>query len=504
MKKPINILMVASECVPYAKSGGLGDVIGALPLFLQKLGHNVSIVIPLYSFIDRKKYDIQPLVQQMTVTMNQEVIICSVHRGYLHENVPVYFIDYEPFFGRPNMYHDNYFNDYWDNPKRFMFLSKASLQLCHEIDFVPDIVHANDWHTAIIPAYLKRLFKDDPIFSETASVLTIHNIAYQGRYHRDFFAYSGLDYSDYTADKFECHYAVNLLKGGIQFADMINTVSPGYAAETRSAPGGHGLERFLNDRGDDYRGILNGVDYSQWNPGTDKMIPANYTKDDMKGKLICKSALQKHFGLINDEEIPVIGIVSRLVEQKGFYMLAECIGGILDNMNALFAILGAGDNYLEDFFRKLAHNNRGRVGVHIGYNNELAHLIEAGSDMFLMPSIYEPCGLNQIYSLKYGTVPIVRATGGLDDTIDNYDQETGQGTGFKFWEPSGKALYHTVEWAVNTYHERKEHFSQLIRSDMEQNFPWENSALEYEKMYLQAIEKIMANKKTERKPELVG
>lgn len=500
--KPINILMVASECVPFAKSGGLGDVTGALPLFLQKLGHNVSVVIPLYSFIDKKKYNIEPVIDELTVKMGQEVITCSVHRTYLHENVPVYFIDYEPFFGRPNMYHDNHFNDYWDNPKRFMFLSKASLDLCHEIDFVPDIVHANDWHTAIIPAYLKKLFKDDPVFTDTASVLTIHNIAYQGRYHKDFYAYSGLDYDDFTQDTFECHYAINLLKGGIQFADMINTVSPGYAIETRSAPGGHGLEYFLKKRGDDYIGILNGVDYSQWNPETDKLIPANYSKNDLSGKAVCKEALQKQFNLTVDEDIPVIGIVSRLVEQKGFYLLAECIGGIMDNMNVQFAILGAGDNHLEDFFRRLAHNNRCRTGVHIGYSNELAHLIEAGSDMFLMPSIYEPCGLNQIYSLKYGTVPIVRATGGLDDTIDNYDHETGQGTGFKFWEPSGKALYHTIEWALGTFYERKEHFRQLILSGMEQNYPWENSAKEYVKLYNRALEKVRSHK-TKMKHELV-
>ena len=491
----LKILMVAAECVPFAKSGGLGDVVGVLPGFLKKPGNEVAIVLPLYSLIDRKKFNIRPAVEKLEVIMGVEIITCSVQTTTLPEGVPVYFIDYPPFFGRPNMYHDDHFNDYADNPKRFTFLSKAALQLCHAIDFKPDIVHANDWHTAIVPAFLKRHYKDDPLFSETASVLTIHNIAYQGRYHRDFYWYTGLPASDYTSDKFECHYALNLLKGGIHFADMINTVSKGYAEETRGSPGGHGLDSYLRNRGDDYVGILNGVDYSQWNPEIDTLIPANYSKDDLKGKSVCKEILQKQMGLLQDDDVPVIGIVSRLVEQKGFHILSECIDGILNNMNVQFAILGAGDNHLENFYRTLPDRHPGEAGIYIGYSNELAHLIEAGSDLFLMPSIYEPCGLNQIYSLKYGTLPVVRATGGLNDTIENYDQETGEGTGFKFREPSGKAIYHTVKWAIDTYHKRKPHFSQLIRRAMEQYFPWEDSADEYLQMYEKAKDKVMSFKK---------
>ena len=494
MTDPFKILMVASECFPFAKSGGLGDVVGILPQFLKKRGNNVSVVIPLYSFIDRLKFNINPVIEKMDVWIGNEWVTFGVHRTFLPEEIPVYFIDYEPFFGRPNMYHDDHFNDYGDNPKRFIFLSKAALQLCHEIDFVPDIVHANDWHTAVLPALLKRVYRDDPLFSETASILTIHNIAYQGRYHRDFFAYSGLDNADFTPDKFECHYALNLLKGGIHFADVVNTVSKGYARETLSSPGGNGLEDFLNKKGDDYAGILNGVDYSQWDPKKDKLIPANYSKKDLTGKSICKNVLQKQLGLETNEDIPVIGIVGRLVEQKGFYILSECIEGILNNMDVQFAILGAGDNQLENFFGSLPRRYSGKIGTYIGYNNELAHLIEAGSDFFLMPSIYEPCGLNQIYSLKYGTLPIVRATGGLNDTIENYDQKTGKGTGFKFLEPSSKAIYNTVEWVMDTYYNRKPHLIKLIRRAMEQNFPWEDSADEYLRLYNKANEKIMTGK----------
>ncbi|MFO7621552.1 MAG: glycogen synthase GlgA [Bacteroidales bacterium] len=489
MACPLKILLVSSECVPYAKTGGLGDVTGALPGFLNKKGHDVRVVIPFYSFIDRKKFNINVSVENVSVQMGTENIICGVSKTINSEGVPVYFIDYEPYFKRENIYHDNDFNDYHDNPLRFSFLSAAALQLCRVLNFKPDIVHANDWHTAILPALLKRLCRDDPLFGDTASVLTIHNIAYQGRYARYYFDYTGLGEEDFTPDKFECFGAVNFLKGGIQFADMVNTVSKGYASETRTIQGGYGLDPFLNEKGEDYVGILNGVDYSQWDPAIDKLIPANYTHDDLTGKGICKNVLQKQLGLEQASETPVIGIVSRLVEQKGFYVLSECIEDIVNKMDVQFAILGAGDNQLEKFYGNLPGRYPGKVGSYIGYNNELAHLIEAGSDLFLMPSLFEPCGLNQIYSLRYGTLPVVRATGGLNDTVENYNQDTGDGTGFKFREPDCKAIYDAVHLALDTCHNRKHHFKRLIKKAMEQNFSWENSAGEYVKLYRKALAK---------------
>src|SRR4030042_1287030 len=492
MTGSLKILVVSTECVPFAKSGGLGDVTGALPRFLQKLGHNVMVVIPMYSFIDIKQNEINIAIERMNVKMGNELIVCSVHKTTMHEKVPVCFIDYEPYFARTNMYHDNNFNDYPDNPKRFAFLSKAALQLCHELNFMPDIVHANDWHTAILPAYLKRLYKDDPFFSNTASVLTIHNIAYQGRYDRYYYDYTGLGEEDFTPDKFECFNAINFLKGGIHFADMVNTVSKGYASETKTSSGGYGLDSFLVKKGDDYIGILNGVDYSEWDPVKDTFIPANYSFSDIKGKSECKRALQEQLGFKQVAKSPVIGIISRLVELKGFYILSECIEDIINNMDVQFAILGSGDNQLETFYGNLQQRYPGKAASFIGYNNKLAHLIEAGSDFFLMPSLSEPCGLNQIYSLKYGTLPIVRATGGLNDTIENYNQDTGEGTGFKFWEPSAKAIYNTVYWALDTYHNRKPHLQKLIRKAMKQNFSWEKSSIEYIKLYQKALE----NKKT--------
>jgi starch synthase len=269
---------------------------------------------------------------------------------------------------------------------------------------------------------------------------------------------------------------------------MVNTVSHGYADEIKSPYGGSGIAPYLSDKGDDFYGILNGVDYNDWSPEKDRLIPANYSIDDMAGKAACKRELQRRFLLEEDGHIAVIGIVGRFVEQKGYHLLAEIISGILSNMHVQIVILGSGDNGLEHYFGNLPKSFPGKVGAFIGFNNELAHLIEAGSDFFLMPSIYEPCGLNQLYSLKYGTIPIVRATGGLNDTVHNYDEASGEGTGFKFWEASARALYYAVGWAMSTYYDRPDHMEKMIREAMSQDYSWEKSALEYELLYERAID----------------
>lgn len=495
----LNILLVSAECAPFAKSGGLGDVVGALPRFLAKAGHQLIVVMPLYGLINREKHGIRPALEKLDVPYGDRLFSCAVHRSELTGGVQVYLLEHNDFYDRPGMYHDAEYNDYPDNPIRFGFLSKAALQLCYLLNFKPDIVHANDWHTSFIPAFLKRFYNDDPVFEDTASVLTIHNIAYQGRYNRSAYFEAGLDPGDFTQDRFEHYGDVNFLKGGIHFADMVNTVSRGYAAETRGPDGGYGLDYFLNLKGDNYVGILNGADYSHWDPSVDKLIPANYSINDMSGKAVCKNFMQKQLGLKENAYVPVIGIVSRLVEQKGFHIVAECIEELLRNEEVQFAILGAGDKKLETFFGSLPKLFPGKVGTFIGYDNELAHVIEAGSDFFLMPSIYEPCGLNQIYSLRYGTLPIVRATGGLDDTVDNYNQETGEGTGFKYWEPGCKATIGTIKWALETYYQRKNHIEKLIRKAMEQHFSWEDSTGEYLKLYERALQK--ARHSEERKLE---
>lgn len=485
--KKLKIAMIASECVPYSKTGGLADVVGALPVALHKMGHEVIVILPKYSFIDYIRYGLQPFLSSLGVWMGNVEEWCSVHKVE-NDGVPVYFIESNKYFDRWGLYHDADFNDYQDNPRRFGFLTRAGLQLCRDMGFSPDIVHVHDWQTALAPAYLKIWHWNDPLLSRAASVLTLHNIAYQGVYHASHFDYLGLQRNNFSPDKFEDHGQINILKGGIYYADMVNTVSPSFARETCTPEGGHGLAPFLNNKGENYVGILNGADYNWWNPGTDELIPVQYSAQDLAGKRQCKHELQQRFLLDVNPNIPVIGIVSRLVDQKGLGLLAQVIEGIVNNMLVQFVILGAGDKGLEYYFGPLPGRYTGKIGSYIGYNEELSHWIEAGADFFLMPSLYEPCGLNQIYSLKYGTLPIVRATGGLDDTVQQYDERTGAGTGFKFWEPSAHSLYYAVGWAVSTYFDRQDHIEQMIRVAMAQDFSWEHSARQYETLYARAIE----------------
>jgi len=485
----MNIIMIASECVPYAKTGGLADVVGALPKALHKLGHEVIVVMPKYALIDYIRYGLRPFLNPLGVWMGNTEEWCSVHVAD-HDSVPVYFIEANKSFDRWGLYHDSDNNDYQDNPRRFGLLTRAGLQLCRDIGFMPDIVHAHDWHTALAPAYLKIWDWNDPVLGGAAGVLTIHNIAYQGAYNARDYDYLGLQWSNFTSNKFEDHGRVNFMKGGIHYADMVNTVSPSYARETRTPQGGYGLAPYLNDRGANYIGILNGADYNHWDPAVDKLIPRRYRVDNLSGKAVCKSELQKRFLLDVDPNVPLIGVVSRLVAQKGLYLLAQTIEGIVNSMLVQFVILGSGDKALESYYGTLPARYPGRIGSYIGFSEELSHWIEAGADFFIMPSISEPCGLNQMYSLKYGTLPIVRATGGLDDTVEQYDEATGAGTGFKFWEPTPAAIYFTTGWAVSTYFDRRDHIHKMIQTAMGQDYSWEKSARQYVALY----ERALANK----------
>lgn len=483
----MKIAMIASECVPYVKTGGLADVVGSLPAALGKLGHEVIVVLPLYSMIDDQRYGLQLFLPSLGVWMGNELEWCAVHQAEM-QGTPVYFIESNKYFARFGLYHDASFNDYLDNPRRFGLLTRAGLQLCKDINFAPDIVHAHDWHTALAPAFLKIWHWNDPVLGGAASVLTIHNVAYQGVYDKASYEYLGLRWENFTSRKFEDHGKINFLKGGIHYADMVNTVSSTYANESRTPAGGYGLAPYLYDKGDNYWGILNGCDYEKWNPATDTLIPARYTLEDLSGKAVCKRALQERMGLEVNPDIPLIGVVSRLVGQKGLDLLASVMDRIVSEMQVQFAILGSGEKDLETFYGQLPARHPDRVGSFIGYSDELSHWIEAGADFFIMPSIYEPCGLNQMYSLKYGTLPIVRATGGLDDTVQQYDETTGTGTGFKFWEISGNAIYYTVGWAVSTYYDRPQHILQMIHRAMQQDFSWEKSAEAYTAIYTRALE----------------
>ena len=484
----MKIAMVSSECVPFAKSGGLADVVGALPAALKALGHDVIVIMPKYRAIDAEKHGLTPFLAPMGVWMGNTQEWCSVHRAKMEGDVSVFFIEFDQYFDREGLYHDADFNDYADNARRFGFLTRAALQLCKDIRFYPDVVHAHDWQTALAPAYLKIWHWDDPVLGDAASLLTIHNIGYQGVYDARDYEYLGLQWENFTSDKFEAHGEINFLKGGIHYADLVNTVSPTYADETRTPEYAHGMAPYLNNKGENYVGILNGVDYSQWHPAVDTLIPAQYSRDDLSGKATCKHALQKRMALETNPDVPLVGVVSRMADQKGLDLLAGAIEAIVADMRVQFAILGSGDKALEAFYADLPQRHPGRIGSHIGYSNELAHWIEAGADFFIMPSRYEPCGLNQIYSLKYGTLPIVRATGGLDDTVEQYDEFTGQGTGFKFWELSPHAIYYAVGWAASTYYDRPDHIQQMIQRAMKQRFSWEKSAEGYEEAYQKAIE----------------
>ncbi len=488
MKKQLKILMISSEMAPFIKTGGLADVVGSLPIQLKKMGHDVRIAIPKYSTIDFSNYQVETIVEPMGVWMGNTQEWCKVIKTETQEQVPVYLLEHNHYYNRWGLYHGSDMSDYLDNARRFGFLNRAALQLCKDIRFSPDIVHVHDWQSALAPAYLKIWDFSDPILAEAASFLTIHNAAYQGFYPKKDYDYLGLGWQNFTPEKFESYNQINFLKGGIHYADVVNTVSPSYAEEISSPFGGYGLAPYLANKGDSFLGILNGVDYNIWSPEIDKLLPVNYGINNMLGKKKCKLELQKIMNLDQDENIALIGTIGRFVDQKGFHLLSEIVREVILSMKAQLVILGTGDNGLESNFGSLPCSFPGKVGSYIGFNNDMAHLIQAGCDFFVMPSLYEPCGLNQMYSLKYGTLPIVRATGGLDDTVRNYHESTGEGTGFKFKAPSPKALYNTIGWAISTYYDRPLHMSKMIESAMSQDFSWHHSAKQYVQAYHLAID----------------
>jgi starch synthase len=498
----MKIVMATSEVDGYAKTGGLADVVPALAKSLAQLGHEVKIVMPRYYIIDKDKLTLLP--GALGVPMGGGEEWCAVYT----ENLPgteknpmeVYFIDHENFFGRKGLYGDDNESDYHDNSKRFSFFSRAVFQLCRKIGCYPDILHAHDWETALVPVYLKFAERNVPNriggFDNTASILTIHNMGYQGIYNKVNYDYMGLGWDVFYHAGFEFWESLNMLRAGIYSADKLNTVSPTYAKQTKTESDGFKLDWALRDRAGDYLGILNGVDIELWNPSKDPFLSDKYSINNMAGKAQAKEALQERFGLPKKANIPVIGMVGRLdVDQKGldvlFYPDSGCAAGsICKDMEIQFVILGSGDTTCENHVKNLTlelHNFK----AYIGYSNEIAHLIEAGSDFFLMPSRYEPCGLNQMYSQVYGTIPIVRNTGGLADTVENYNQKTGGGTGFVFNDLTSDAVYNTVKWAVDTWKNNRDHIKKMRLEGMKKvnQYSWEESALKYVELYEAARKK---------------
>ena len=488
MSESLKILFTASEVAPFAKTGGLADVAGALPKALADLGHEVTVVMPRYYSIDRNALEHIPGPLGVPMGSMGELWAGVFRTTLPGSDVPLYLIDYEAFFGRSGLYTDEHGFGYPDNDIRFTFLSKAAMQLAHKLGFKPDIIHSHDWHTAPQPILRNTRFSGDELFTGSATVLTIHNLQHQGVFDGRIMEILEVGWNHYTPFELEAMGGVNFLKGGIAHADAITTVSRKYAREIQTPEYGFGLQDHLRAHARKLTGILNGVDYSEWSPAVDPLIPARYDIGKMEGKATCKAELQRHFGLPREEETPLIGFVGRFAEQKGIGLIAGAMEGLL-HLGAQFVFLGTGEKWAEGFFSDVAERWPDRFACHVGYSNELAHRIEAGSDLFLMPSLFEPCGLNQIYSLRYGTLPIVRATGGLDDTIVNFDPETGEGTGFKFWEASRDALYHTVRWAVQTCRETPEVYRTMQERAMKQRFDWERAAREYTRVYHEALKR---------------
>ncbi len=484
----MKILMVTSETVPFAKTGGLADAVSALAINLRKQGHDVRIVMPRYYKIDRSK--LKAIDAPLAVAAGTIETWVKVYEAPLPgSDVPVYFIDHEQCFGRDGIYGTKAEPDFHDNPYRSAVLCHGAFQICRMLGWYPDIMHAHDWFCCLIPVLLKHVCRNG-YFAHTASVLTIHNLGYQGWYPKDSYPALGLDWNLYYGGGFERNGSINLLQAGISCADMITTVSPTYAGEMQSVEGGFGLDGLLRVRSDVVRGVLNGCDLETWNPSTDKLLPATFSYKDLSGKAKCKEALQKRMGLPVKKDIPLIGIVTRLADQKGIAeVFAPGYGSIYSicaNMDVQFAILGSGEKWCEDEINSL-QAKLPNLRAFIGYDESLSHLIEAGSDFFLMPSRYEPCGLNQMYSMLYGTLPIVRRTGGLADTVEQYNQDTGDGTGFLFDALTPGAVYDTTGWAVWAYYNRKEHIKKMQICGMQKNFSWDTSAQNYVGIYSDAL-----------------
>jgi len=475
----MHIAFAASECVPFSKTGGLADVVGALPRALAALGHQVSVYVPRYR--QTKLTDPQTVVRSITIPFDDKYRFCSIVTAGSSAGVRFYFVDYPPYFDREALY-GTPAGDYPDNAERFAMFSRAIIE-ASKILGVPHVFHCHDWQSALVPVMLRTLYAEDPAFREVGTVFTIHNMGYQGLFPPDTLPLLMLPWELLTISKMEFFGQVNFLKGALVHSDFVTTVSKKYSQEIQTTENGFGLEGVLRNRAATVAGILNGVDYDEWNPQTDKFIAAKYSPQDLTGKLKCKQDLLNAFGLTDavNSKVPVIGIVSRFAAQKGFDLIAQIIDR-LAREQMIMVVLGSGDKLYEEMFQRLNKQYPNKFVAKVAFDNVIAHKIEAGADMFLMPSRYEPCGLNQIYSLKYGTVPIVRATGGLDDTIEPWDARSGKGTGFKFSDYTGEVLLATIRQALLGYQDPSS-WQTLMRNGMGRDFSWGASAREYGKIY---------------------
>lgn len=489
---PLKLCILSSEIAPYAKTGGLADVAGALLQELKQLGHDVRAFMPLYASVRRARPELQPVsgLQNVAITIGATPYAFSVLTArFPGTQIAMYFIDCPQMFDRPAFYT---FDS--DEHRRFLLFTRAAFESCQPLGFAPDVFHCNDWHTAFLPLLLKTVYQSVPGLTKARSVLTIHNIGYQGIMPAAAIADLGLGAFEDRLDAGDRGAGIiNPLKSGIKFADVVTTVSPTYAHEICETPLGMGMQQTLRERSNGVVGILNGVDYRDWDPRHDPHLTVHFGPKDLRGKLTNKQRLLATTGLNREPHTPLISMVTRLAEQKGIDLLFDALPTLLQQREFRFLILGSGDDQYVTFFDDLARRFPGRVVFHLGFDEALAHLIEAGSDMFLMPSRYEPCGLNQMFSLRYGTVPIVRKTGGLADSVQHFNSATGEGTGCVFNDYDVPA----VRWAVGTaldWFTDQEKWRRLMRNGMAQDFSWGRQAVKYEQVYRDAVAGLPASR----------
>jgi starch synthase len=488
----LNIAYISSEVVPFAKTGGLADVAGALPRALAKMGNSVKVFMPLYAAVDITKYNIICFKNDLGLDIaGHKETFDLYHCRFDDSECDFYFIKMDKYYGRKGLYGSPETGLDWpDNDLRFTAFARATLESIMALGFKPDIINCNDWQSALIPAYIKCENYGLGYFEKTATLLTIHNIGYQGLFPPETFAKLGFEPKwYYPTSGFEYYKQVSFLKAGLTYSDILNTVSEKYAKEIQSSPEyGNGMEGILAERAEDLFGVVNGIDYNIWNPASDTLIASNYSPEKPEGKAKNKSALRRLMGLpISRRDIPLIGMISRMANQKGFDIIAEAAEQIFE-MDIQIAVLGTGDKQYEELFASLAKKYPKKLAISMKFDDKLAHQIEAGSDMFLMPSRYEPCGLNQLYSLKYGTVPIVRETGGLADTIENCNPGKHTGTGFVFKNYDSRELLNTIKFAAEVY-KNKAAWTKLVKRGMLKDFSWDNSAGKYIQLYEKAISK---------------
>ena len=473
--------MVAPEAAPLVKVGGLADVVGALSKALDSRGHDVRILLPKYAGLKHAENAV-PEEHPLIVHLGGHEAYARLWQLPLPgSGVRVYLLEHNRFFDAPSVYTGPSGGDA-ANGQRFTFLSRASIDLCYHLDWIPDVIHCHDWPTGLVPVYLNTTERERPL-GRAASVMTLHNMQHQGWFHRDLMDYAGLPGWVFKSDGLESVGELNMLKGGIYHSTKITTVSPTYAREIQAPEGGCGLQHLLRFRAGDLIGVINGVDLTEWNPAEDRLLPSRFTIDAMSGKKACKEALQSAFGLEGSAKLPLFSVVSRLVDQKGLDLLVAIADRLMQEMQLQIVVLGSGDPSLEAAFKDLSRRYAGRFGVFTGFDNELAHLTAAGADFLIMPSRFEPCGLSQMYAMLYGTPPIVRATGGLIDSVDLYLEGTELGTGFLFHDATPGALFDTIGWACSTYYDRPGELEKLRRNGMQKDFSWDRSAATYEAVY---------------------